>query len=420
MNLTVKHVERIWVDVPYRPVPRRNMIRELPHWTIFELCLVTLECGVQGVGETMVFYTWGNTTDAAVARALGRPATAVMWDDTLGAGLQMALFDAVGKALEVPVYQLLGRKVRDDAPISWWSIDLPPEDWLAECQEAIRQGYTSYKFKARPWFDLDEQLRMVTAQVPRHFEIDLDFNTMLNDSAHAVRVLRAMEKYPHVKIYESPIPQGDVAGNKYLRAQTNVPIAMHVGNPPLTTALAEDVCDGFVICCGVSQALHESHVIAQANKVFWLQLVGMGLTATLALHLAAVCSHARWPAVNCHNLYEHTLLKEPIHVHGGYARIPESPGLGVELDRDAIERFRIQPIAKPYPHPNLLMRLTWPSGAVDYYAHGLQYWDDFLSGRRPVFAPGVDLEIVPDDGSGEWRRLYAEALKKPSWVMRPN
>jgi hypothetical protein len=66
------------------------------------------------------------------------------------------------------------------------------------------------------------------------------------------------------------------------------------------------------------------------------------------------------------------------------------------------------------------MRLTWPTGAVDHYAHGLQYWDEFLSGRRPVFVPGVRLEVVPDDGSAEWRRLREEALKKPSWVMRPN
>jgi L-alanine-DL-glutamate epimerase-like enolase superfamily enzyme len=420
MNTTIKHIERIWVDVPYRAVPKRNMVRELPHWTIFELVKVTLANGVAGIGETMQFYTWGNTTDEAVSRAMGRSATEMMWDDSLGAGLQMALFDAVGKTLEAPIWQLLGQKVRDDAAISWWSIDLPPEDWLEECRAALAQGYTSYKFKARPWFDLDEQLRTVTPHVPNHFEIDLDFNTMLNDSAHAVRVLRAMEKYPHVKIYESPIPQGDVAGNRYLRGQTSIPLAMHVGNPPLMTALQEDVCDGFVVCCGVSQALREAHIIAQANKVFWLQLVGTGLTATLSLHLAAVSSHARWPAVNCHNLYEHTLLKSPIKVVGGHAKVPDGPGLGVELDWDAIERFRIQPKPKPYPAPDLLMRLSWPSGAADYYAHGLQYWDDFIGGRRPVFTPGVRLDIVPNDGTSDWQRLRAEALKKPWWVSRPN
>lgn len=46
MDLTVKHVERIPVNVPFREVPARNMIRELPHWTLFEVCKVTLGCGV--------------------------------------------------------------------------------------------------------------------------------------------------------------------------------------------------------------------------------------------------------------------------------------------------------------------------------------------------------------------------------------
>ena len=67
MKLAVKDIERIWVDVPYREVPRRNMIRELPHWTILELCRVTLENGVVGVGETMPFYTWGTVTDESVS-----------------------------------------------------------------------------------------------------------------------------------------------------------------------------------------------------------------------------------------------------------------------------------------------------------------------------------------------------------------
>lgn len=420
MNLTVTKIERIWVDVPYREVPRRNMIRELPHWTIFEICRVTLACGVQGLGETMVFYTWCAVSEEAEQRALGRCASELMWDDSLGAGLQMALFDAVAKALEVPIHHLLGQQVRKQAFISWWSIDLPAEDWILECRSALLAGYTSYKFKARPWFDLHEQLRAVTPLVPAHFDIDLDFNTMLNNSAHAVRMCKSLEQYEQVKILESPIPQGDVAGNKYLRSQTSIPIAMHVGNPPLATALIEDVCDGFVVCAGANQVLHESRNIAAHNKVFWLQLVGTGITTTWGLHLAAVCSHARWPAISCQNLYEHTLLKQPLEIKGGKIDIPTAPGLGVEFDWDAIERFRIEPIAKPYPYPNLLMQLTWPSGERDDYAHGLQYWHEFIEGLRPVFSPNVKLEIVPDDGSASWKARYSAAMQKPSWVMRPN
>jgi len=413
MNMKVKHVERIWVDVPFRPVPRRNMIRELPHWTIFELCKVSLECGVVGIGETMVFYTWGKVTDKSVNRVIGKPATECMWDDSLGAGLQMALFDAVGRALEVPIHQLVGTKLRDDAFISWWSIDMPPVDLQSECIEAIKQGYTNYKFKARPWFDLDEQLRAVTQQAPDYFEIDLDFNAMCNDSAHGVRILREMEKYNQVKIYETPIPHGDVAGYKHLRSQTCIPLAIHVGEPPLMTALTEDICDGFVVCGGVSRVLRESQIIAAANKVFWLQLTGTGLTATFALQLAAVCSHARWPAVDCHTIYEHNLLTEPIHVSNGLTKIPQKPGLGIELCWDAVEKYRIEPIEKPYPYPDLLIRLTWPSGAEDYYTHGQQYWDEFLQGRKPVFSPGVYMEVVPNDGSIQWRKLYESASNKP-------
>ncbi|MEK6237480.1 MAG: dgoA protein [Planctomycetales bacterium] len=420
MNLTVKKVERIWVDVPFRETPRRNMIRELPHWTVFELCKVHLANGVQGVGETMVFYTWAGVTDEAISQAMGKPATEFMWDDTLGAGLQAALFDAVGRSLGVPVHQLLGRKIRDEAALSWWAIDMSAEDWLSECAEALRQGYVSFKFKARPWFDLRAQLQLIAAKTPDFFEIDLDFNTMLNDSAHALRVLRDVERYPQVKIVESPIPQGDVAGNRFLRSRTGVPIAMHAGNPPLATALTEDLCDGFVITGGVSQVLREAALAAEFNKVFWLQLVGTGVTAAWSLHLAAVLGHARWPAVTCHNLYEHSLLRNPIHVSNGTACVPDAPGLGFEIDWDAVERFRVEPKPKPYPHPDLLIRVNWPSGAADYYAHGLQYWDDFMNGRKPVFAPGVSMNLVPDDGSAHWREAHEEALKRPAWVMRPN
>ena len=128
MNLTVKKIDRFWLDVPYREEVRHNMIRELPHMKILELCKVTLDCGIEGVGETLCFYTWGAVTDESVARAMGKVATEVMWDDSLGSGLQMALFDAVARANEVPIHHLLGRQVRREAAVSWWSIDMSAED----------------------------------------------------------------------------------------------------------------------------------------------------------------------------------------------------------------------------------------------------------------------------------------------------
>jgi L-alanine-DL-glutamate epimerase-like enolase superfamily enzyme len=411
-SLTVKAVERIPVSVPYRPVPARNMVRELPHWTLFEICKVTLDSGVTGFGETMQYYTFRTVSDESIARVIGKNAAECMWDDDLGAGLQMALFDAVGRATDTPVWALLGKKHRDRPLISWWDIDMPAEDWVLECRDALAEGYTDFKTKARPWFDLDEQCRVLCATLPEWFDLDLDFNAMLNDSAHATRLLTHIERYPHVKIYESPIPQHDVAGNKFIRSQTRVAIAHHFGQPPIMTALKEDVCDGFVIGGGASSVLRQGTIAAAADKPFFLQLVGTGITATWSLHFGAVLTHARWPSVNCHQLYTHHMVQPRISVMNGAANVPNGPGLGVELDEDALETFRLPAMPpKPYPHPNLLIAIRFGSGATSYYTHTMQFWDDFSVGRLPVFQSGTHLELVPDDGSREWRELQERAQK---------
>ncbi len=411
MDLTVKKVDATWVNVPFRPVPARNMIRELPHWTIFVIYKVTLACGVVGFGETMQYYTWGTVSDEAIAKVMNRNAADFLWDDSLGCGLQQALFDAVGKANGVPIHRLLGHKVRDRGFISWWAIDQPAEDWVLECKDAAAAGFTAFKTKARPWFDLMDQCQKLMPTLPPYMKVNFDFNATLMDSANAGRYCTEIEKYPQVSIFESPIPQSDVAGNKQLRSQTRVPIAMHYGSPPIMTALREDVCDGFVIGGGANRVKADATVAAQADKPFFLELVGTGITATFSLHFASVLANARWPQVDCHRIYTHQMIKPAIEVQNGSAKVPDAPGLGVELDEEAVERFRIQPTAKPYPYPGLLLSIRWPEGATSYYAHAEQYWDDVHNGRLLVFPRHVYLERIPDNGSREWKELQARAQK---------
>src|SRR5690606_219018 len=224
----------------------------------------------------------------------------------------------------VPVYRLLGDKVRDWAPISFWDHDMSPELYEREAIEAVELGYTSLKIKARPWFDVHETIRRISAATPDYFCIDADWNDFLLGVSYAVPVLRALEEeFPKIKIYEGPIRADDVAGNKLLRSQIRTATAHHYGSIPARTAISEGYCDGFVIGGGVSATVAAGQTSATANMPFFLQLVGTGLTTTLALHLGAVLSHAQWPAVTCHELYEHNLLTERIEVVGGHARVPE-------------------------------------------------------------------------------------------------
>ena len=137
----VQKVNRTTVKMPYRETSGRNMARELPHWKWTEVMEVELSSGVTGFGETLLYYTWGVPDDADIRRVLGQNAFEVMWNDELGAGLQMALFDAVAKTSGIPIHALLGPKVHETTPVAWWNIDTSAEDMASECAEAHRQGY---------------------------------------------------------------------------------------------------------------------------------------------------------------------------------------------------------------------------------------------------------------------------------------
>lgn len=409
----IVQIERIWVDLPFKEIPARNMIREIPHWTLFELCKVTLDSGVVGVGETMPYYTWGAVTDEAVARAQGANPANIMWDDSLGAGLQMACLDAVAKTMQVPVWAILGHKVHDRIPVGWWAIDMPVEDWIAECQEAAASGYTSFKTKARPWWDLEDQVERLCGVIPPYFKVDMDFNDFGLDSAVAKPLCKRLERFPQVAIWESPIRQEDTEGNRDLRRHLNVPIAQHIGRPQFVTQLKEEICDGFVLEGGASKAVRNGGICAEFNKPFWLQWVGSNLTALFCSHLQGVLSHARWPAIHCQHMYQEQFVKEPFCVSNGQAAVPDQVGIGATIDWSVVEKYRIAPKAKPYPYPGLLLRLDWPSGSRTYFTHTQQMWDAFSQGNLPAFTKGVHLHRLIDDGSPTWRNLYEQACRAP-------
>src|SRR5690349_20877430 len=98
--------------------------------------------------------------------------------------------------------------------------------------------------------------------------------------------------------------------------------------------------DAIVMCGVVKRFMSEGRVWQVNNSSFLLQIVGSKIAAAFGLHWEAVLENARWPAVNCHQLYERDCIKTPIEVSNGLARVPEGPGLGIELDAEAIELFR--------------------------------------------------------------------------------
>jgi L-alanine-DL-glutamate epimerase-like enolase superfamily enzyme len=416
----IRAVERTWVSVPLKPRHARHLSRENWDWTVFEILRLRTDSELVGLGETMCYYTWSRVAQAQVDRVIGHSPFEFLWDDRLGAGLQMACFDLAAKAVGVPCHRLLGPEVRQACPVSWWTNDMSTEDWCDEVREALSLGYLSAKLKARPWRDFLAQVQTLAGIVPSDFRFDADFNAFLRDAGTAVPYLRALEQVPGLSLAESPIPQED-AGGAALRRKTQMKIALHYGSPPIETCLREDVCDGFVIGGGAAAVRQQATLAAQVNKPFFLQLVGTGLTTAFMLHFGATLTHATWPAITCHEIYEDDLIRERLPVRDGLMALPERPGLGVDLDEDAVARYQVSAGFAPAA-PRNLYRVTWPCGARVVYPVGKRgtqgqesagIWDDFAVGNQPLFHGGVALDILPDDGSAAWADLSRRTQASP-------
>ena len=412
MTAKITHVERFTLQVPFVERVRRDMERAGIHtWSELEITRVETDAGVVGWGETIQNYTWGRVQTHE--RVLGQSPFAIMWDDSLGAGLQMALFDAAGKLAGVPLYKLLGTKCRDWCAISFWDHDMSPERYAIEAQTAVELGYTCIKIKTRPWFDVRETIRQISAVTPDHFRIDADWNAFLNNASNAIPLLRELEQtFPKIKIFEDPIPRHDASGNHFLRTQISTAIAHHYGviHPREAMELG-GVCDGWILGGGVNAITSQGRTCEALRMPFFLQMVGAGPTTALSLHLSAVLVQAQWPTITCHELYEHSLLKQRIEVIGGHARVPEAPGLGIEIDEDALAKYRVD--QADHSLPKRLVKVTRAGGINIYFANSGQKWTFFQGGNHPVDEWGSSTELLDDDGSAEFADLHARAAKSP-------
>jgi L-alanine-DL-glutamate epimerase-like enolase superfamily enzyme len=376
------------------------------------VCVYRLEADNGQIG-------YGDSHGAAskVDDLVGRNPVALMHDDRIGFGPQLAVLDLVGRDQGVPVHALLGIQLRRRCPVSWWEIDMSPADWTAEARESVRRGYTSFKMKARPWRDIIAQTDAVAKAVPPDYKFDVDFNGFLLNSARAEIVLHRLDQNPNVGMYESPFYlHQDLEGARILRERVRKPIVEHFQD----RYLLADCCDGFVIGSTATETRRQAALAASFNKPFWLQLVGTGITTAYAAHLGSVLSHAQLPYITCHELWESDLLKKRLRVADGYLEVPDGPGLGVEIDEKAIDRYRVdqqEPTPKQrYRQKRRILRVCWPGigkkKRVWEFTDEAHYQRAFYAGSLPGFEPGVDLEVEQDDRSPAFRKHHARLAEQ--------
>ena len=133
---------------------------------------VVLDNGVVGWGDTRGHAAMSDDGKAALVGT--NPVLHLSADHPTG--LHGALYDAVGKSLEVPAWALMGRKHRDRVPVAAWTRPASPEDLAAEVQRSVDEGYMYFKVHTCDYYCVIEQTRAVEDVAPAGFKMHYDFN----------------------------------------------------------------------------------------------------------------------------------------------------------------------------------------------------------------------------------------------------
>jgi D-galactarolactone cycloisomerase len=275
--------------------------------------------------------------------------------------LEPALWDLIGKACNQPVYKLLGGfQDRVRAYASTGELR-GVEERLEYLEEVRKLGIKAVKLRFHS-LDWREDLKVAQAVRERFPELELMVDANMGwrvagmgeaprwDLSTAVRVARELEELG-VLWLEEPLDKHDYRGYRLLRQKVNLPLAGGEMNQDLHEfrELVRQECldilqpdatlSGGILMARKVAALAEAHNLGFAPHT-WTN--GLGLAINLQV-MGAVpnCHWAEWPfeppgwTPKARDFF----LKEPIMVEEGYIQIPQKPGLGVEVDPEAVEEY---------------------------------------------------------------------------------
>jgi D-galactarolactone cycloisomerase len=262
-------------------------------------------------------------------------------------GIDIALWDIVGKVRGVPVYQLLGGKSRDQVPV--YATALYPEEPSRVAKRArafAEQGFHGVKIKVG--FDLDQDTRIVRAvreELGKEFIVMTDAN-----QGYTIDVaLEAAAAFADCGAFwlEEPLFVEDIEGHAQLRKKTKVPIAVGENlntfyafeNFVLRNAV--DVLQPDVARAGGISEINKIARFAAEHKVaLSFHTWGDAVALAASLHLSAALRECGMMELDyTYNPLREELLKEPLETREGFMAPPDKAGLGVELDERALETF---------------------------------------------------------------------------------
>jgi L-alanine-DL-glutamate epimerase-like enolase superfamily enzyme len=281
--------------------------------------------------------------------------------------IDIALWDLAGKAKGVPSWQLLGEQARDElTPYA----SLQPEvgsfdayvssmvNWATRARDL---GFTAAKLEAT--FDgpyahaglhgpdewVVEVVRAVRAAAGPEMTLMVDVQYAWDDVERALRTAEAIAEHD-IFFLETPLWVDDLAG--YAELTRRSPIRIAQGEWLTTRFEFAALIDGGCVNVaqpdigrvgGLTEARRVARMAAERNLLVVPHAWKTGISVAAAAHLAMVTPHMPYfeflPAEMCESRLRKELVKDELVYRDGHLGVPSRPGLGFELDRDALEEF---------------------------------------------------------------------------------
>lgn len=333
------------------------------HWPEFPIVLLKLHTdeGLVGLGEVEKGIPEADVRRAATifegrdlwSFNLQELPLEMIWTTNLSiyAGYEMALFDLVGKALNVPAYRLLGGgKFRDRIPVSRCSGRMTPADAAATAKACVEQGYSVLKMKATADDPLADRLEAIQDAVGDRLKVVVDPNERFGHPARLFAIVDELRNrgITNVQCFESPFDQRNLDWYVLTRQKIMTPVVIQTGGlSEVKEAVKREACD-WLNLGGTMVSIYKQAAVAEAAGIPAWHGSGVDLGVAEAAH-AHVCAASRAITLTSdicgETLRVDDLITEPLHIVDGYVSVPEGPGLGVTLDEDAVARYRVANVA---------------------------------------------------------------------------
>jgi len=279
--------------------------------------------------------------------------------------VEIALYDLAGKALGVPVSELLGGRVRDHIRLYGSAgMYMPPEGFAAEAAAIAQLGFRAYKMRPALGPEQDvEAVRLMRQATGPDFDLMVDAHGWwrMGDRSYSAatveQVARQMAAH-HIAWLEEPLPPAAHADYARLKEKDIVPLASGEHEPSedsyfdLMDSKAVDYVQ-MDVCCQGGYAMGRRLLaeIARQNLRFAFHSWGTALEVAAAAHLG-VCwpdTVVEWLEYPCYaspgraGMYPFPLaaeiLKQPLAIEAGDLLVSREPGLGVEVDESVVDRY---------------------------------------------------------------------------------